>query len=257
MPYTLSLISGEKKFEAPKFVTVWNEPIEFNQNDSKEYSKGSDIDCYYTMGKVLGQINAKQKVSWVIHGLQVNDPKVRAIRQHARPNVLKVITSSSIPTSDGFNWGDCFAFIVPDREEETLNFHALTAIWLGIPTLVSGQSSIGKFLLSLDCPEKFRAVVNLSGDPQHDAEEWRQKINNEILDKYVNPGEWAATLSEYLRSKGTFFESFLSDMTVKSKPSSIPVSKAQHFAAGGDLLNTARRLNRSYHVSVICIIINL
>ena len=197
-----------KKFEAPKFVSVWNDPIGFIQNDSKEYSKGSDIEGYYTMSKVLSGINAN-KVSWVIHGLPTNDPKVYAIRKHARQNVLKVITPSSIPSRDGFSWGDCFAFIVPDREEETLNYSALIAIWLDIPTLVSSQSNIGKFILSLDCPEKFRAVVNITGDPSYYAEEWRQKINKEILDKYVDPREWAATVSEYLRSKRTFLEFFI------------------------------------------------
>ena len=151
-----------------------------------------------------------------------------------------------IPSSDAFNWGDCFAFIVPDREEETLNFYALTAIWQGIPTLVSSRSSIGKFLLSLDCPENFRSVVNLTGDPQHDAEEWRQKINKEILDKYVNPKDWAATMSQYLRNKRTFLESFLSEMNVKGNAS----SQAQHVTAGSRLMNTRRHLNRNYPVSV-------
>ena len=241
-------ISG-KKFEALKFVTVWNDPIEFIQNDSKEYSKGSDIGGYYTMSKALCQINAKRKVSWVIHGLQVNDSKVRAIRQHARPNVLKVIASSSIPASQEFSWGDCFAFIVPDREEETLNFHALTAILLGVPTLVSSQSSIGKFLLTLDCPEKFRAVVNLTGDPLHDTETWKQKINNEILD--VDPREWTVTLSEYLRDKRTFLESFLSGTTIKSKPSLKPSSEVQHLAAGSGSLDTSGYLNWNYQVSIL------
>ena len=207
-----------KKVQAPKFVSVWNTPIHFIQNDSKEYSKGSDIEGYYTMSNVLSGINAN-KVSWVIHGLPTNDPKVRAVRKHANQNALKVITSSSIPSGDGFNWGDCFAFIVPDREEETLNYSALTAIYLGIPTLVSSQSNIGKFLLSLDCPEKFRAVVTMTGDPSHDAEEWKQKINKEILDKYADPREWASTMSEYLQSKRTFLESFLSDMIVNYEPS--------------------------------------
>ena len=238
-----------KRFEAPKFVTVWNDPIGFIQNDSKEYSKGSDIEGYYTMSKALGQINAKRKLSWVIHGLQLNDPRLHRIRQNARPNMLKASTPSSLSMSDNFNWHDCFAFIVPDREEETLNFTALTAIWLGIPTLVSSQSSIGKFLLSLDCPEKFRAVVNITGDPLHDVEEWKQKVNTEILD--VNPREWTVTLSEYLRSKRTFLESFLSGMTIKGESSLKPSSEAQHFAAGSGSPNTTGHLNPNYQVSIL------
>ena len=215
--------TGDRKLKTPKFVSVWKTPTEFIQNDSKEYSKGSDIEGYYNISKALGQINAEEEVSWVIHGLQIDDPKVHVIREHSKPNVLKVSASSSIPNSEGLNWDDCCVFLVPDREEDTLNFSALTAIWLGIPTLLSSQSSIGKFLLSLDCPEKSRAVVNLIGDPSHDAEEWRQKINKEILE--VNPMEWATTLSDHLRIERTYLESFLSDMTEKGELTARPLSE--------------------------------
>ena len=94
--------------------------------------------------------------------------------------------------------------------DESLNFAALSAIWLGIPTIISSQSALGKFLLNLDCPSKTRAVVILSGNPDADREVWIDKIHKEILDEHANPIGWARQLSEYLQNDPQLWELDLS-----------------------------------------------
>ena len=202
-------------------VSIWSHPIEFFHYGTKTYSQGRDIEKYYALSTALGEINAQykiDKVQWNIHSLEKNDRISHDIRNHASPQILKVTPLGIKTLTDILPWADCLAFIVPDQEEETFNFFALTAIWLGIPTIVSSQSSIGKFLLSLDCPEKFRAVVNLTGDPQHDTTEWSKAIKNEILSTHANPKRWAATLSRYLQMNKTSWEPILGNLKTSFEP---------------------------------------
>ena len=91
------------------------------------------------------------------------------------------------------------AFIAPDYNEDTFNFTALTAIWKGIPTLVSSESSVGKWLLMHSIPNSDKTTVNLTGDPEKDKEIWIKKINREILNEEARPKDWVQEMSEYLR----------------------------------------------------------
>ena len=60
------------------------------------------------------------------------------------------------------------------------------------------MSSIGKFLLNLECPSRNKAVVTPSGNADLDKNDWKDKIYKEILDENANPKEWAKELSDYL-----------------------------------------------------------
>ena len=187
-----------------KLVSIWIPPVEFFHDGVKQYSQGRDIQGYYALSTALGLLNAAcqlQKVEWNIHGLLITDQEVDEIRNHAKSHVVDVTVIDDVPLIENFPWKYCLAFIVPDHKEETFNFFALTAIWLGIHTLISSHSSIGKFLLGLPCPEKFRGVVNLTGDPKQDIELWKLKINNEILSKDSDPRQWAEALSQYIQRK--------------------------------------------------------
>ena len=198
--------------ETVKLVSVWNHPIEFIHNGRKEHSKGSDIQGYYNLSAALGHY--RNKLQWHIHGLQINDQKVLAMRQQARPNVLKVNASSSVPSVSSFPWLNCQVFIVPDVAEEMFNFFALKSIWLGIPTLVSCQSSIGKFLQSSRCSEASRAVVNLTGNHQNDTRAWMEKLNKEIFGQEANPTQWAKSMSSYFQMQWQFEEPLIPEMGV-------------------------------------------
>ena len=195
--------------ETGTLVSIWNPPVEFFHYGTKTYSRGRDIESYYALSTALGEINAAynvDKVEWNVYDLEKNDHKSHDLQNHAKPHMLKV-TPLGVKTSiSSLPWADCLAFIAPDQEEETFNFFALTAIWLGIPTLVSSQSSIGKFLLTLPCSEKFRAVVNLTGDPKLDTAKWNKRINDELLSTSANSQQWTATLSKYLQMNQNVWE---------------------------------------------------
>ena len=76
-------------------------------------------------------------------------------------------------------------------------------MWQGIPTLVSSQSSIGKWL-KLQCPEVDKCVITLTGDSQTDKETWIKNIQKHILDGNVNPFVWAINLKKFLRDRSRY-----------------------------------------------------
>ena len=211
--------------EAVKIVSVWNHPVELIFNGRKKRSKGSDIRGYNSLSRALSRY--AKELQWCIHGLQVNDQKTLEIQNQARPNVVTVSNSSSKTFADNFPWSNYQVLIVPDVNEEMFNFFALTSIWLGIPTFVPSHSSVGKFLLSLPCPEASRAVVNLWGDLQHDSKVWIDKINTEIIEKEAKPTQWARALSEYLQISRQFHESYPLDSSLDQPWSQLITSKGE------------------------------
>ena len=64
---------------------------------------------------------------------------------------------------------------------------ALSALWLGMPAIMSSQLSVGRFLLKVTCPEKTRAFITVTGDPQSDKETWKETIYREILNENARP----------------------------------------------------------------------
>ena len=230
---------------AATIVSIWNKRIEFYINNIKEYSRGGDISGFYSLAEALGQINSSRRdqIRLYVHGLQTNDQKVYAMRKYAKQN-LKLTPMSSVPSFDSYAWIDCLAFIVPDVQEETFNIHALKAIQYGIPTLVSSQSSIGKFLRSLPCPEVCKALVNLTGDHVHDVNAWVQKINSEIHGRDVNPFTWAAKIKDYLQEKSQYLRPELSQLVTNSQPNNYPIEVNNSFSASP--LHNLSALNDTY-----------
>ena len=188
-----------------KLVSVWNKPYNFFHQGKEINSKGSSIDSFFTLSSALGEINNKamlqheSRIQWNIHGLKLQDKIIRSIEEKAKPNVVQITALSSVNSIDDLTWKNSLAVIFPEIVDETFNFVALSALWLGIPTIVSSQSSVGRFLLELTCLEKTRAVITLTGNPQTDKETWKEKIHREILNEEARPMEWAKALSEHLR----------------------------------------------------------
>ena len=187
------------------FVSIWNCGFLSIYKNKRFYSNRSKPQCFSTLCSALGNINGtkphKDKIQWLVHGLKFQEPIQKLITDYTGPNGVKITALSGMLSADELVRKDCEAFLVPDTEDETFNFIALSALWLGVPTLVSNMSSVGKFLLNLDCAVKTKAVVILSGNVDADKEAWKDKIDKEILNANANAKEWARELSNYLHNK--------------------------------------------------------
>ena len=197
-----------------KLISSWNKPVEFYLEGQKMSSKGSDITSFSTLRAALRNVMKSDMMGhktegwyWDIHGFRPINSDFKSVESHQELSTLNVIPLDEVASADQLDWENCHAFIVPDHEEETFNYLALTAIWLGIPTLASSQSSIGKFLLSLSGCEASRAihVVPLLGNAQHDREVWTKKIR-EVLGQDSRPTEGAQQLTLYLQSNNDLWE---------------------------------------------------
>ena len=115
----------------------------------------NSLQSFSVVCSALGAINNnghhKGNIQWNVHGLKYQDSITRSILDEANPDKIKLNALSAATSIDEMSWKTSQAFIVPDIADESLNFIALSAIWLGIPTIVSSQSALGKFLLALDC----------------------------------------------------------------------------------------------------------
>ena len=228
LPYW-ELNAGKPKSKIKKFVSLWNSGHSQISTGKKVNLNESNLRSYSTVCSALGTINKKghQKttIQWNVHGLKYQDGITKSIHDQAKPDKIKLNALSAASSIEETSWKNYQVFIVPDFVDQSLNFVALSAIWLGIPTIVSSQSALGRFLLNLDCPIKTRAVVILSGNPAADREAWIDKIHKEILDDRANPTQWARELSEYLQSNPQLWELdlsvFSSDYSARHRRSSI------------------------------------
>ena len=218
---TTSSLNDSVETNDLNFVSVWKSSLPMFKFRRKINSTGSKISDFGSLNSVFnglnGEFRAESGINWTIHCSPQPDVietlgKLRNInismntslgiqkRLSDRNYVVKITPMNTAMSIDNLPMKQCRAFIVPDYVEESFNFLALNAIWLGVPTLVSSQSSIGKFLLNLEYPEKYRAVVNLTGDPDHDKQAWVQKINTEILSHEAHSIQWAKALAEHLHT---------------------------------------------------------
>ena len=203
-------LDGDIKEQQPRYkiVSIWNKPIPFFHKGKKMYSKGTDLKSFSSFGAALGHINAnsvqQQKLTWNVYGLRFADSVIGSIKTGAKPNKLQLNALGKVPPVDSLNWSANVAFVLPDVCDESFNFIALCSICLGIPTLVSSQSSIGKLLSNLSCPAANRSIVSLTGILSEDMGTWVNKIESDILSKDAK--QWAKELSEYVRSNGDLWK---------------------------------------------------
>ena len=203
-----------------EIVSIWNKPISFFHKGKKMYSNGNDIDSFSPLGVALGKINSNsvQQTKWKVYGLKFADTIIRLIKSKESHNKLKLKPLGKVPPVGHLNWNNISAFVVPDIRDESFNFIALCTMWLGIPTLMSDQSSLGKFLLSLSSLVGARCIVPLTGNFSDDSSVWEKKIKNDILSKDARPIRWAKELSDHLRNSG---EPWKLDSIVLHKPPNI------------------------------------
>ena len=104
------------------------------------------------------------ELEWLVHGLKDQSQIVKSVLRHGKQNEPKFSALAAVSSLDEIIGAhkDIFALIVPDAEDDYFNFIALSAMWLGIPTIVSSQSAIGHLLLGLPCPSKDRSVIHLT-----------------------------------------------------------------------------------------------
>ena len=185
------------------------------------HSKGSTIDSFSSLAAALVKINTESdqqyRLKWNVYGLKVTDI-IDSIKSIASQSKFILNALEELPQVDILNWNQLSAFIVPDVQDESFNFIALCTIWLGIPTLVSSESSIGKLLSNLLCPAKARCIVPLTGISSHDTSLWEKKINNDMLNDDAR--RWAKELSQYVRNNSKLWNL---DLTVRHKQLTIDV----------------------------------
>ena len=125
--------------------------------DRKVNLNESSIQNYSTVCSALGTIKRlgthKGKIQWKVYGLKNQDATIRSIYDEAKPDKIQLHALSEKKSLKDVTWKNYNAFIVPDFADKSLNFVALSAMWLGIPTILSSQSVLGKFLLDLGLPQ--------------------------------------------------------------------------------------------------------
>ena len=199
-----STVSAQDSPGIRKMVSVWSPGIPFIHKGRKERLHGSSQQNFETASAALAKINEtnlynhESIVEWHVHGLKKYESTTKSIGSQAIGDLEQLVALQKPGSLDDIKLSHCLAFVVPDKSEDTFYYAALSAMWQGIPTLVSSQSSIGKWLLELQCPEIGKSIVALTGDSQIDKETWIKKFDKDILDKDSNPGEWAAKIKEFL-----------------------------------------------------------
>ena len=189
-----------------KIVSVWNKGYPYNYKGKTMHSGKSSLYDFHQFQTALHRINEtalkqhEQTIQWNVHGLKDQDTLIKEIEgEHKQLAALKDVESL-----DKLSWKGCLAFVIPDFHEDSFNFVALTTIWLGSPTIVTSESSVGKLLLTLPCPSKTKAVITLPSNANRESciASWEEKIYADILNEKANPVAWAKELSEYLLNNG-------------------------------------------------------
>ena len=131
LPFALPLTdTGKNDSNALNFVSVWKNPVPMFQFRQQIHSKGSKITDFSSVSSAFDslsdQFRAESRINWTIHCSQ---PEY--IESLEKPDAVNISVNTSIRTQElmGMNCVN----IVPDVQEETFNFTALSTIWLGIP----------------------------------------------------------------------------------------------------------------------------
>ena len=211
-PKTNRSDENRKSSENNRLVTSWNNAYTYFFKGKEQNTTGSKMESFFVFCSALERIQkASGKLDWNIHGVKAN------IVEHIRGprcNTVKIEPFPDVQFLRDLSWKHCLAFVAPDFQDESFNFLALTAMWLGIPTLVSKESSVGKFLLSLNTPLKSKPIVHLTGNSVTDRKVWASKIEEELQSKENNPTSWAKDLAEFLQNA---HETWKLDLSVLNK----------------------------------------
>ena len=139
-------------------------------------SQGSNLQSFEVVGEALNQINQEKtstRLEWHGYGMKEETNQKNLAVLPALENIVG-LTPFSKPNSfeDAVNQiDDYLAFIVPDVDEDTFNFMALTAMCgKEFQRFVSDKSSVGKWMTMHCLPNCSKAIINLTGDKEADKE---------------------------------------------------------------------------------------
>ena len=209
---TLEIFSKKFRKDRHVLVSVWDSKFHYHISDMKKITKGSSKQAFYAVKSAITRIQkghkgSEAKILWNIHGLEA---KEYTRRDESIPSQVNINILANIPSPDNISWDHCTVYIAPDVHDKSFNFLALVALWFGVPTLVSEDSSIGKFLSSLMTPLKEKPIVRLTGDFKSDRKAWYKKLKEELFSKEANPTQWAKELSEFLKTSQELWQLDLS-----------------------------------------------
>ena len=204
-------------------ISVWRHGYPYLYKGRRAISKGSSRDNFVAVGAAIGRINEAKgltrepRLHWLVHALKEQKHVIFGIEQQGQGYTNDLIARKDPKTQDEVRLQGPSALIVPDRTEDSFNFTALAALWQGVPTIVSDESSIGKLLhmTMADCPVVDRALIRLTGDVMTDRVTWLEKIYNDLLNDDARPFEWAGELREYLHDQTEMWQS---DFSVFNTP---------------------------------------
>ena len=134
-------------------VSVWRHGNPYLYKGGIAKSKGSSEDNFVSVGAALGRINEARgliwgsRLTWLVHGLKGQEHVLGGIQKQGQGYTNDITTRMEAQTQDEIMLQGPSALIVPDRTEDSFNFTALSALWQGVPTIVSYESSIGMFIV--------------------------------------------------------------------------------------------------------------
>ena len=217
--------------ECGSLLSVWNHGNSYNIKDIKKSSKGSAIESFLPVAAAIEKIHEQNlqgsmSLEWNIHGLLGKKKLVRQLQDPRHPRKFPINALENVSSPHNISWSQFLAYIAPDVHDKSFNYFTLVALCLGVPTLVSEQSSVGQFLHSLRTPLSRKPIVKLTEDFEHDKEAWFRKLQNEIFSKEAKPMKWAMELSEYLQTTDELWKLDLSVL----KPRSVPIAREEDLA---------------------------
>ena len=236
----LSFSNKRSKSEGHALMSVWCSKFPYHIQDTKKCTKGSTKPAFYAVEAALKRIQKEDlqgstaRIPWIIHGSEVKD---YIAREESAPCQININAPGHLSSPHNILWDRCIAYIAPDVRDKSFNFLALVALWLGVPTLVSEESSVGKFLSGLTTPLKENPIVHLTGEFKTDRKVWLRKLKEDFFRKDACPRQWAMDLSEFLRTNDDLWRldlSVLPEKHLESATLSNPMTdvvKVSHFAA--------------------------
>ena len=150
------------------------------------------------MCNAIDHFNEKHlRIKWFVYGLS------DVMREQGEDSVHVVYPG--IPDSHEEMFENCSLFIVPDSHEDHCNIIALSAMLLGIPTLVPRDSSIGNLLVSFCHPCVANSIVTVPADSNLTREIWARRIG-EVFEEPEKVLKSAEDICKTLRELETIRE---------------------------------------------------
>ena len=136
-----STVSAQDSPGIRKMVSVWNPGIPFIHKGRREQSHGSSQQNFETAAAAAALAKIYEKnlynhesiIEWHVHGLKKYESTTKSIESQAIGDLVQLVALQKPGCLDDIKLSNCLAFVVPDKNEDTLNYAALSAIWQATP----------------------------------------------------------------------------------------------------------------------------